>query len=215
MLRFYDRTYNLLHKSAYNDFMDEWNEANDTDLYFTAYENKIRSAISDDAKEVQEYLKDNTWKKKTPILLKKSLERFEKDYCVLAMVLFFEDFEAIYIELIDFFNETYSYKISLPAHLKETKRGNPNFIANRISNKRLLEIVKEANELIKKDPELYTPRRNARSSKQLNYALNDKFKEYEPERIGDYFRKNIVLENGRFRLRTEDPCRKMKYKYVY
>ena len=215
MIWFYDKTYHLLHKSAYNDFISKWNEANDAELYFAAYENKIRSAISDDTKEVQEYLKDKTWKKKTPNLLRKSLERFEKDYCVLAMVLFFEAFKAIYVELIDFFNETYSYKISLPANLTETKRGNPIFIANRISNQRLLEFVKEANELIKVNPELFTPRRNAKSSKQLNIALSDKYKEYEPERIGDYFRKKIVFENGVFRLRMENPCRKMKNKYVY
>lgn len=215
MIWFYDKTYHLLHKSAYNDFMSKWNEANDAELYFAAYKNKIRSAISDDAKEVQEYLKDKTWKKKTPNLLRKSLKRFEKDYCVLAMVLFFEDFKAIYVELLDFFNETYSYKINLPAHHIETKRGNPNFIANRISNKRLLEMVKVANEFIKADPKHYTPRRNAKSSKQLNLALSDKYEEYEPERIGDYFRKNIVLENGVFRLRMENPCRKMINKYVY
>ena len=215
MLRFYDKTYYLLHKSAYSEFISKWNEANDAELYFTAYENKIRSAISDDTKEVQEFLKYKTWEKKTPDLLRRSLKRFEEDYCVLAMVLFFEDFKAIYVELIDFFNETYSYKISLPANLTETKRGNPNFIANRISNQRLLELIKEANELIKVNPELFTPRRNAKSSKQLNIALSDKYKEYEPERIGDYFRKNIVLENGVFRLRMENPCRKMKNKYVY
>ena len=215
MLRFYDKTYYLLHKSAYSEFISKWNEANDAELYFTAYENKIRSAISDDTKEVQEFLKYKTWEKNTPDLLRRSLKRFEEDYCVLAMVLFFEDFKAIYVELIDFFNETYSYKISLPANLTETKRGNPNFIANRISNQRLLEFVKEANELIKVNPELFTPRRNAKSSKQLNIALSDKYKEYEPERIGDYFRKNIVLENGVFRLRMENPCRKMKNKYVY
>ena len=210
MLRFYDKTYYLLHKSAYSEFISKWNEANDAELYFTAYENKIRSAISDDTKEVQEFLKYKTWEKKTPDLLRRSLKRFEEDYCVLAMVLFFEDFKAIYVELIDFFNETYSYKISLPANLTETKRGNPNFIANRISNQRLLELIKEANELIKVNPELFTPRRNAKSSKQLNIALSDKYKEYEPERIGDYFRKNIVFEYGKFRLRIDDPCREMK-----
>ena len=194
--------------------MSKWNEANDAELYFAAYENKIRSAISDDAKEVQEYLKDKTWKKKTPNLLRKSLKRFKEDYCVLAMVLFFEDFKAIYLELIDFFNDTYPYKISLPDHLRQTKRGNPNFKANRISNKRLLEMVKVANEFIKADPKNYTPRRNAKSSTQLNLALSRKYEEYEPERIGDYFRKNIVLENGRFRLIIEDPCRNEINKYV-
>ena len=85
MIWFYDKTYYLLHKSADSEFKNEWNDANDTDLYFTAYENKIRSAISDDAKEVREFLKDKTLKKKTPTLLRKSLKRFEEDYCLLAM----------------------------------------------------------------------------------------------------------------------------------
>ena len=215
MIWFYDKTYYLLHKSAYSEFRSEWNDANDTDLYFTAYENKIRSAISDDAKEVREFLKDKTLKKKTPTLLRKSLKRFEEDYCLLAMVLFFDDFKAIYVELIDFFNTTYKYNISLPTHLRETKRGNPNFKSKRIPNKLLVEFTRHANRLIQENPEMYKPRKNAKSSSQLNYALNNVFKEYEPARIGDNFRKNIIYDGIKFNVKFSNPCLEKINKYVY
>lgn len=215
MIWFYERTYNLLHKSAYNDFIHEWNDAKDTNLYFAAYERKIRSAISNDTKEVREYLKDKGWNTQAKKSLRKSLRRFQDDYCILAMVLFFDEFKLIFNEFISFIYENFKIKITPPVYATKNKRGNPNFNKKRIPNKVLNEFTRHANKLIQENPRLYKPRKNAKSSNQLNNALNEIFNEYEPARIGDYFRKKIDVESGEFKVRLTNPCREIINKYVY
>lgn len=215
MIWFYERTYNLLHKSAYNDFMHEWNDAKDTNLYFAAYERKIHSAISNDTKEVREYLNDKGWKGQSKMDLRKSLRRFQDDYCILAMVLFFDEFKLIFNGFISLVYEKFKIKITPPVYATKNKRGNPNFRSKRISNKILVEFTRHANRLIQENPEMYKPRKNAKSSSQLNYALNNVFKEYEPARIGDNFRKNIIYDGIKFNVKFSNPCLEKINKYVY
>ena len=215
MLRFYEETFNLLHKSSYSDFMDEWSRATDYNLYFKSYEEKIHTAISNDTKEVREYLNDKDWKGQAKSALRKSLRRFQDDYCLLAMVLFFDEFKLIFDEFIESVFKAYKIKITPPIFATKNKRGNPNFKSKRIPNKVLVEFTRHANRLIQENPDMYKPRKNAKSSSQLNYALNNVFKEYEPARIGDNFRKKIIYDGIKFKVKFSNPCLEKINKYVY
>ena len=93
--------------------MDEWSRATDYNLYFKSYEEKIHTAISNDTKEVREYLNDKDWKGQAKSALRKSLRRFQDDYCLLAMVLFFDEFKLIFDEFIEFVFKAYKIKITL------------------------------------------------------------------------------------------------------
>ena len=79
------------------------------------------------------------------------------------------------------------------------KRGNPNFKKKKLPSEVLFSIVNKANELIEKNPDLYTPKPGKKTNTALTIEIFQYLeKKYKIDRINSYFRKEITLFGDRF-----------------
>lgn len=214
MYRFFEKSYQIVHKKDYNKKLDRIIKTYQDDC-FDDFLDHLRKVISDDSKEAENYY--NRYSGDQKKLIEKdifnSIKRFQYDYCMLVFIWIFDEIAEIYHQFFHDLNNFYGVDVKLPEHT--TNRGNPNFKKKGIPNNVLFKMVQIANQKIKDNPVYFKPRRKAKSSTAISNYLEgygdflgpNKEMLYSSRTISENFRKRTVYKKDKFKMATEIKCK--------
>ena len=214
MYRFFEESYDLVHKKGYRKKLDRIIKAYQDDSY-DDFLDHLRKVISNDSKEAENYYNRyiNDQKELIERDIRSSIKRFQYDYCKLVFIWIFDEIAEIYHQFFHDLGNFYGVDIKLPEHA--TKRGNPNFKKKGIPNNIFFKMVQIANQKIIENDVYYKPRRKAKSSTAISDYLEgyqdflgpNKEMLYSSRTISENFRKRTVYENDKFKMATEIECK--------
>ena len=217
-VKLFEKSYSIIYGTySLNDLSQKYDGHSEYDIYL----NEIKNCQSDDIKEALIIINTakGVAKKTLQNNLKYSLKRFETYSDRLTYLWEYEEVKDLYREFFVQIKKLFGIKIEIKGEYVteyEDRRGNPNFKKKKLSSEVLFSIINKANELIEKNPDLYTPKPGKKTNTALTIEIFQYLeKKYKIDRINSYFRKEITLFGDRFWLHPPSDHTNSKKIVVY